>query len=147
MSERLPIELSRAERNELHDCERVIERGLDTWRQVGEALATIRDRKLFRETHASFDAYARDRWKLGKSRAYQLVAAASYAAAEEAAGRIAPANEHQVRQIITRRRVVKIARETPESLASRLAGAHGPAFLRTLVVRLQRWIELKEKVG
>ena len=129
--------LSTPERNVLRDCEGIIERGLGVWRDVGDALAVIRDRGLFRETHVSFDAYARDRWKIGKSRAYQLMAAAAHATDEESAGRVVPSNEHRARLAITRHRGPRPVPDTPEVLASRIARVHTPEFVRTLIVRLQ----------
>lgn len=128
--------LSTAERHQLDDCETIIRHGIEDWRDVGEALSIIRDRGLFRETHLSFDAYARDKWKLGKSRAYQLVAAVAYAKEEEAEGRVVPQNEHQARQAMAGRKGPQ-ATVTPESLARRIARTHTPVFVRTLIVRLQ----------
>jgi hypothetical protein len=48
-----------AARNRL---ETVAQHGLGTYLQVGTALAEIRDRHLYRHSHASFEAYLRERW-------------------------------------------------------------------------------------
>lgn len=62
--------------NRLEQLEAVIERGLATFVEVGEALLEIRDSRLYRETHATFDAYCQQRWGIHRSRGYQLMEAA-----------------------------------------------------------------------
>jgi len=56
--------------------EATIERGLATFIEVGQALMEIRERRLYRETHPTFEDYCRDRWGLNRSRASQLIEAA-----------------------------------------------------------------------
>ena len=63
----------------LADLERVIERGLETFIEVGDALTQIRDRKLYRETHSTFESYTEERWGLKRTRAYELMQAAGVA--------------------------------------------------------------------
>lgn len=62
-----------ADRDEL---EEVISRGLETFREVGMALFAIRERKLYRTTHGTFEAYCLDRWSFTDRRARQLIDAA-----------------------------------------------------------------------
>jgi hypothetical protein len=72
-----PVEtLSAGEKRHLAALERRVEQGLQTFKEVGFALLEIRDSRLYRETHTSFEAYALDRWKLDKTRAYQFIGAA-----------------------------------------------------------------------
>jgi hypothetical protein len=47
---------------------------------VGEALSAIRDRKLYRATHGTFEDYCRVKWGMSASRARQLCGAAEVAA-------------------------------------------------------------------
>lgn len=56
--------------------EEVIERGLATFLDVGKSLAAIRDGRLYRETHARFEDYCRDRWGFTDRRARQIIEAA-----------------------------------------------------------------------
>lgn len=42
---------------------------------AGAALSAIRDAKLYRETHATFEGYCQERWGLSRPRAYQLIEA------------------------------------------------------------------------
>jgi N6-adenosine-specific RNA methylase IME4 len=65
--------LTTEEQHELARCELIIERGLQTFLEVGRALITIRDRKLYRRDYHSFAAYCRTRWNMSRPRAYQLI--------------------------------------------------------------------------
>lgn len=103
-------DLTPGERRHLGMLEKRIQRGLNTFREVGEALMEIRDERLYRETHATFDSYCRDRWQFDRNRAYQLISAA------EVANALPPeyppiANEAQAREL------VPLAHESPELVA------------------------------
>ena len=65
----------------LAHLESIIEAGLQTFYDVGGALMEIREGRLYRQTHRSFEAYTKERWGMGKSRAHQLIEAASTVAA------------------------------------------------------------------
>ena len=66
--------------NDLKSLEEIIGRGLKVFRDVAEALFTIRDRRLYLVAgHASFDAYCRERWQFGRDRADRLIVAAQTA--------------------------------------------------------------------
>ena len=69
------------ENGRLAHLERIIEAGLQTFYDVGGALMEIREGRLYRQTHRSFEAYTKERWGMGKSRAHQLIEAASTVAA------------------------------------------------------------------
>lgn len=63
------------ETEQLEGCEQIIENGLNIWYQVGEALLHIRDNKLYRATHKTFETYCQERWDMSRPRAYQLIGA------------------------------------------------------------------------
>lgn len=65
-----------AEARHFKSLESRIERGLQTFREVGMALMEIRDSRLYRMTHETFEAYCLDRWHLERGRANQLLGAA-----------------------------------------------------------------------
>jgi hypothetical protein len=69
------------ERAELDRCEHFIEKGMSTFIQVGEALAEIRDSRLYRGTHGTWEGYLVQRWpQIGSKRqADRLIAAADVA--------------------------------------------------------------------
>lgn len=69
-------QLSQADGEELARHEAVIERGLDTFVEVGAALLAIRDGRLYRAQYGTFEDYCRERWNFTRMRASQLIAAA-----------------------------------------------------------------------
>lgn len=64
--------LTSAEVEHLNKLEAIVQRGLDTDLELGNALAEISDASLYRDTHQTFEAYLRDRWGIRRSRDYQL---------------------------------------------------------------------------
>ena len=69
--------LTQADTERLKELESVIERGRKTFVEVGHALAEIRDRRLYRQTHATFEAYCAEQWGWTRQRSYQLMNAAT----------------------------------------------------------------------
>lgn len=85
--------LTAAESDYLAECEDRIERGLQTFVEVGTALAMIRDNKLYREQHTTFALYCEARWGFSDRRARQIIDAAEI-------GTIVPVeNEGQAREL------------------------------------------------
>jgi hypothetical protein len=82
----------------LDALEAVIERGLRTFVEVGAALGEIRDRKLYKDEYATFDAYCRERWGFGKTYASRQIMA-SRVVKELPTGNVLPANEAQAREL------------------------------------------------
>jgi hypothetical protein len=99
--EHLPITSS--ERDRLADLEQAIRSGFRAFIEVGTALLEIRDNRLYRESHPTFEAYCLDVWGLKQSRAYQLLEAAKVAgnlAVQSSTIVEVPANEAQVRPLV-----------------------------------------------
>jgi phage N-6-adenine-methyltransferase len=69
----LTLELSKDEEITLTGCEQIIERGLKTFVEVGEALITIRDGRLYRASHGTFEAYCSQRWGMTRRYANLLI--------------------------------------------------------------------------
>lgn len=61
----------------LTELENIIERGLKTFVDVGNALLEIRDGRLYQGEYGTFEGYCRDRWNISRPRAYQMMEAAS----------------------------------------------------------------------
>lgn len=57
-------------------CEEVIEHGLNTFVEVGNALLEIRDNRLYRQSYSTFEDYCKERWGMKRQRAYELMSAA-----------------------------------------------------------------------
>jgi hypothetical protein len=97
---RLAAALTTSEQHDLDTLEGIVQRGIDTLIEVGRALAEIRDRRLYRQTHGTFDEYCHNRWLLGRTRAYQLIDAAAVSTIVDKAELPAPANEAQSRELV-----------------------------------------------
>lgn len=97
-------ELSPSHRLRLRELEQVIDEGLATFVRVGRALQEIRDRRLYRESHASFEDYCRERFGLGRHWAYRQIRGAEVTSILEdvdscqQSGRL-PATEAQARPL------------------------------------------------
>jgi hypothetical protein len=72
--------LNSLERTQLRNAEKVIEKGLATFMDVGSALVTVKTGDLHRETHKTFEAYCKNKWGISRPRAYQLIEAAETSA-------------------------------------------------------------------
>jgi hypothetical protein len=95
-----PLEaISLPESRDLIALESVIERGLETFLQVGEALATIRDRRLYRIEHSTFADYCKTKWKMSDRRARQLMDASEVVTAISKSGTTVPKSERQARPL------------------------------------------------
>lgn len=73
---KLNNKLSTAERGQLRKFEGQIQRHFETFQTAGSALLAIRDQRLYRETHATFEDYSREKWEMSKTQANRLIAAA-----------------------------------------------------------------------
>lgn len=73
--------LTKPERSILAECEAVIERGRDTFIEVGNALLQIRDGRLYDKKpghagFADFETYCRKRWQMSRFYAHRMIEAA-----------------------------------------------------------------------
>jgi hypothetical protein len=91
--------LSPLEKAALKDCERIIEKGLKAFYEVGLSLAQIRNCRLYRATHKTFTEYCRDRWGFTDSRARQLIAGAKVADAVQTVTNVTVPNESIAREL------------------------------------------------
>lgn len=114
MSE-VAVSLSALERSRLVDLERVVERGRAVFVEVGLALAEIRDSRLYRDSHGTFEDYCRERWGFSDRYGRYLMDAA-------AIGTIVPVrNEAQARELAPLLDQPEILRDT-WALRARIVG-------------------------
>jgi len=92
--------LTPAETRHLKAMEGRIERGMHTFQVVGEALLDIRNNRLYRETHDTFEAYCRDRWEMTRERAGQFIGAAEVVKVLGEGQDEGPVNEAQARELV-----------------------------------------------
>ena len=67
--------LTSREKDNLEAKEKIIEKGINTFVEVGHALLVIRDRRLYRASYDTFEDYCWQKWLIGKSRDQQLIGA------------------------------------------------------------------------
>jgi hypothetical protein len=96
--------LAPMEKARLVELEQVVERGLQTFFEVGTALLEIREQRLYRQTHKTFEAYCRQRFGFSDSRGRQLIAAARTVTAVTELGLPAPKTEREARELARRLR-------------------------------------------
>jgi hypothetical protein len=65
--------LTRTDQGRLEELEAVIDAGLPTFQSVGRALLEIRDKKLYRVSHPTFEDYCQSRWGISRQWANRLI--------------------------------------------------------------------------
>ncbi|MEH3033324.1 MAG: hypothetical protein PGN07_04610 [Aeromicrobium erythreum] len=90
--------LSTSDRSALERHEAVIAAGLETFVEVGQALATIRDDRLYRSTHETFEAYCRERWGMDRRHANRTIEAAEVVGSMDP-NALKPTNVRQAREL------------------------------------------------
>jgi len=94
------VPLSLHEERRLHECEKIITDGLDTFMEVGQALTEIRNRRLYRQEFKTFEAYAHQRWGIKRQRAYELMGASEVARNLSEISDIIPAKESHAASLL-----------------------------------------------
>lgn len=90
--------MTTVEEYNLQRCEAIIERNLQSFVEVGLALLEIREQRLYKATHSTFETYCRERWGMSKRHANRTIEASQFTS-KGPIGPI-PQNEHQARQAI-----------------------------------------------
>ena len=74
-----PREMQIAEKARKRELETIVQTGLAGFVEVGNALQEIRDARLYRDEHDSFEAYCAKKWAFTASYGYRLIAVAEIA--------------------------------------------------------------------
>ena len=113
----------------LAECEAVVERGFDTFVEVGRALLEIRDRRLYRGAgFAAFGTYCRERWGWSRQHAYRLIDGAQVAELVSPAGDTPP--ERVARELVP---LARADQEAAVALWVELQARHGAHVTADLV--------------
>jgi hypothetical protein len=93
--------LSADEQQALESHESTIERGLKTFVEVGNALSVIREARLYRASHATFEGYCQERWGFTDRHARRFMESAAIVANLKAGptGPVLPERERQARPL------------------------------------------------
>lgn len=86
---------------QLPELEKIIDRGLASFIEVGNALIEIRDAKMYGSEYATFDEYVDKRFGLTRQRAYQLIDATKTVTemSTVVGAELLPTNERQARAL------------------------------------------------
>ena len=104
--------LSKHEAAEFNACKQIISRGIQTFREVGMALAKVRDGRLYRQDYKTFGDFCTAVMGVGKSHAYRLIAAAKVPSVSPTGDAVD--TEHKARiQIAEAKQVAKKAAAEP----------------------------------
>ncbi|HEY9368354.1 hypothetical protein [Streptomyces sp.] len=108
--------LNAGEQADLAQLEAVIERGMNTFIEVGAALAAIQERKLYRSDFGTFEGYCQARWGMGRAHAYRMIAASDAVSPIGDTDLPIPTNESQARELarVPEPERVDVWRETVE---------------------------------
>lgn len=68
--------LTDVEQRSLEQLEAVVHAGQQTFIEVGKALAEIRDKRLYKQTHSTFESYCNDKWGWGRNYVNKFISAA-----------------------------------------------------------------------
>jgi hypothetical protein len=85
----------------LNDLELIITKNFKVFYEVGCALTKIRDLRLYRKTHPTFEDYCRARFEISRPRAYQYIDAREVMDLLSTSGgqKLLPLNERQARPL------------------------------------------------
>jgi hypothetical protein len=87
------------ESHELERCEVVIKQGLKTFIEVGQALMTIKEKRLYRISFKTFEDYCQEKWAITKTQANRLIQASETIISLTPIGVILPQTESQTRPL------------------------------------------------
>lgn len=91
-------QLSDREEADLATCEAALDNLRMAFWAAGKALQVIRDARLYRDTHATFENYVEQRWDMSRPQAYRLIDA--WPLAERLSPMGDTLNERQVRELL-----------------------------------------------
>ena len=114
----------------LAENEAIIERGLTTFVEVGDALTRIRDERQYRDAgFTDFDTYCHERWGMSHQQAWRLTQASEVIHELAPIGASLPTSESQARELVS-----TLREEGAEAVAAVLeeAAARGPLTARSI---------------
>jgi hypothetical protein len=128
------------ERKELEDREKRIEAGVETFMDVGLELLAIRDKRLYRETHGTFEEYCAKRWGFSRMQGHRLIEAAVVSGNLSPIGykgQAAPTHESQLRPL-TKLPTPEAQREAWSSATAAAAAEGRPVTARHVEAAVDR---------
>lgn len=97
------------------ELEKIIGDGIQTFREVGEALSEVRNGKLYADEFETFEEYLKEKWQIGRSQGFRLIDAASVAR------NVSPVGD--ISKIIPSERVARVIAPLPKKQQIKVAKA------------------------
>jgi len=138
----LPMEiLNIEESHELERCEVVIKQGLQTFIEVGQALMTIKEKRLYRINFKTFEDYCIEKWAITKTQANRLIQASETIISLTPIGVILPQTESQTRPLTS------LEPEIQKEVWKEVVETHGKNITAAKVQEIvEHWKPLNEEV-
>ena len=134
------FQLTISEQNEFERCEVAIKQGLETFIEVGTALMTIRNKRLYRAEFETFEEYCRDRWGMEYRSANRLIAASETISNLGPIGPV-PITESQARPLTS------LQPEVQREAWAEVVETHGGNITATKVQEVaDRWKSVSDQV-
>lgn len=127
----------------LAELEAIIDRGIQTFIDVGSALLEVRDRRLYRESHLTWDDYCRERWNMSRIHAHRLIEAAEVSAMLPTGN--TPDSERQARELVPLKDDPDAVREVYAEVVEQTDGQPTARAVREAVDRRLGRIEPTER--
>lgn len=93
------FKLSTDTEKRFNQLEKIIEKGMTHFVEVGTALLLIREEKLYKLLFSTFEEYCKERWGFNSSRARQLISAAQINENVKSVTTVTPTSERQTRPL------------------------------------------------
>jgi len=129
------------ESHELERCEVVIKQGLQTFIEVGQALMTIKEKRLYRINFKTFEDYCIEKWAITKTQANRLIQASETIISLTPIGVILPQTESQTRPLTS------LEPEIQKEVWKEVVETHGKNITAAKVQEIvEHWKPLNEEV-
>ena len=127
------------ESKRLIQLEKIIKEGERAFVDVGNALLEIRDEKLYRADHNSFDDYCQEKWGWNRDRGYKLIIAAQVFESLPKSVSHGIQNERQARELAkipppSRAKVLEKIQKAEEPVTAKTIAAHIPPPRKQTVI-------------
>lgn len=129
------------ESHELERCEVVIKQGLQTFIEVGQALMTIKEKRLYRIGFKTFEDYCVERWLITKTQANRLIQASETISNLTPMGVVLPKIERQVRPLTS------LEPEIQKEVWTEVVNTHGDNITATKVQAIANdWKPINQEI-
>jgi hypothetical protein len=126
------LTLSSAQHEEKSKLESIIRTGVKNFKEVGEALAQIWEKKLYADEYGTFEQYCNEKWGIHRRTAYKMMTAATVAANVCPVGHID--NESVARELAV------LPKETQIEVAKKIFNTAKPVTAERVRAEVQRVI-------